>query len=171
MKMGWRMVLVAAVALLSACVGDQKARNGAVQLVNAAHDGPRLRLLLDGTLQAAGVDYRVATGFFARGAGPVHIAVQQVVPGATDGVVTQIDQPAAKLEVNDELTIVMIDTTAAISPATSAMGISRVMRSSPLSHSTACWSEQCSTSTMWQVLLMMAGLAKTLARGRAFRPA
>lgn len=112
MKMSWRIVLIVAAALLSACVGDQKAKNGAVQLVNAVPDGPRLTLVMDGTVQASGVDYGVATGFYPRGAGSAHIAVQQIVPGATDGVVTQIDQPSALLAVNDELTIVMTNTSA-----------------------------------------------------------
>ena len=58
----------------------------------------------------------------------------------------------------------------ATSAGTSASGTRRVSMSSPLSHSTGCLSAQFSMSTVWQVLLMMAGFAKTSPSTRACSP-
>jgi hypothetical protein len=105
--MTWRNALIACAALLVACVGDQKAKNGAIQLVNAVPDGPLLSLVLDSAATATftNVDYRVATGFAVRGAGPVRITVAPVVAA---NQFPPIDLPATSLATNDELTIVAL---------------------------------------------------------------
>jgi hypothetical protein len=97
-------VLVAA-AGATACVSHDNASNGAIRMLNAVPDAPRMNLLVDDEEAFSQVDYRVGTPFAVRRAGTYDLAVEEVIP---DGNAVVIDLPGMTLGVNEELSLLVI---------------------------------------------------------------
>lgn len=100
--------LVLAAALAGGCVSGEDASNGALRVLHAVPDGPRLNLYVDGRLQASGFDYRTGSAYLAYPAGSLAVDIDEVLPGDADPDTRRIFDETVALSVNDEVTLVVV---------------------------------------------------------------
>lgn len=98
--------MLAAAVLLSACISSQDAVNGAIRVVHAVPDAPRMNLLIDDELRVASLDFAGASAYIASPAGDYAVKIEEVLPGS--GTNVAVFDESVDLDVNEEVTLVVV---------------------------------------------------------------
>lgn len=80
-----RIACLAVLAVLAGgCIDKQHATNGAIRFLNASPDAPRISLLVDDVVKAAGYDYGAGSPFIAFGADTYQVKINELLPTAAN---------------------------------------------------------------------------------------
>jgi hypothetical protein len=113
--MGRFAVFFLAAALGSGCVSGTDPANGAIRLLHAVPDAPRMNLSLDGELRLAALDFPGGSGYVADRAAGYQVKIDELLTSsATSETRTIYDQPVT-LGVNEEVTLVVVGEAASAS--------------------------------------------------------
>lgn len=97
------------------CVSGDSASSGAVRVLNAVPDAPRMSMYVDNRLKAANIDYRNGSAWFAFAAGGHAIRIVELLPPDADADPDEsaIFDASLNFAVNDEITLVAVGSAAA----------------------------------------------------------
>jgi hypothetical protein len=90
------------------CVSNQDATSSAVRILNAVPDGPRMSLIINGGTVASNYDYGSGTPYAVQGVGQTGVRIDEVLPSNADPTYRTIFDRVLGLNVNDELTLVVL---------------------------------------------------------------
>jgi hypothetical protein len=104
-----RMAALFILAVLSGgCVSSSDPNNGAVRLLNAVRDAPRMNLLIDEELRIAGVSFAGGSAFVTERRGDYRVRIEEVLPPVGSELLTgTIYDQAISWSANDEITFVV----------------------------------------------------------------
>lgn len=106
--MPWRAaILVAWSVFAAACVSGSDPSNGAVRMLHAVADGPRMNLLIDEELRLAGIEFSGGSAFVTSSAGERRVRIEEVLPASGAATTDTIFDQTLSLAVNDELTLIV----------------------------------------------------------------
>ncbi len=106
-------VLACGAAITAGCVSGSDPSSGAVRMLNAVADGPRMNLLVDEELRIAAVGFPGGSAFVTSRAGDYRLRIEEVSPSSGAAPTDTIyDQPLS-LAVNDEVTFIVTGEAAA----------------------------------------------------------
>lgn len=100
--------LLLMVMLVGGCVDGTNPSNGAVRILNAVPDAPRMSLSLDGQLRATNVDYASASAYAAAAASDYQVRIDELVVTGANPVTRTIYDENVELNVNDEVSFIVV---------------------------------------------------------------
>lgn len=102
------LVLPLVAAWTGGCVSSQDAKSSAVRLLNAIPDSSRMALVVSGQGRSSAADYGDGTRYLAIGVGRFSIRVDEALAADADPGIRTLYEAEHQLDVNDELTFVML---------------------------------------------------------------
>ena len=100
-------LLFVVAALAAGCVSSDDASSGAVRVLHAVPDAPRMNLYVDDQLQASGIDYRGGTAYYAVIAGQHQVQIDERLPSTALLSTRTVFDAALGLSANDEVTFIV----------------------------------------------------------------
>lgn len=100
--------LLLMVMLIGGCVDGTDPSNGAVRILNAVPDAPRMSLSLDGQLRATNIDYASASAYAAALASDYRMRIDELVVTGANPVIKTIYDESVELNVNDEISFIVV---------------------------------------------------------------
>ncbi len=100
------VLLLAAAALAGGCVSGDDPQNGAIRILHAVSDGPRITFTFNNKVGV--LDYRVSSAYLAVAAGQYPVKIEEQLPPGEDSDTWPVDEFEQILGVNDEVTLVVV---------------------------------------------------------------
>jgi len=104
--------LLVLAAAMGGCVSSDEASNGAIRVLHAVPDAPRMNMYFNDGLQASGFDYRAASAYIAVTAGGYQVRIEEQLPSGASPATRKIFDEPVNLAVNDEVTLVIVGSAA-----------------------------------------------------------
>jgi hypothetical protein len=102
------VALLLLAALAAGCVSSSDPANGAVRLLNAVPDGPRMDLSIDGELALAAVNFGGGSAFVAKRRGTYQVSIEEIPFTATTATDRTIYDRSLEWAANDEVSLVVV---------------------------------------------------------------